>query len=133
MTTKAAENLYLAQHLYAVEGKHYAFHNPHDKQFTELPIIYGFNNGGRPGWYEGVLLSQDGEYLGGHICSHEGYMPHDLGILDGCRPDRHEGFKKHYADGYRMEFVGRDDVNSHEGLQSAISKYDEKQESKNEL
>jgi len=51
------------------------------------------------------LLAEDGTALGSHLCSAEGYMPHDLGILDGSRPDRHEDFRAHYPDGYRMDFV----------------------------
>ena len=49
-------------------------------------------------------------------------MPHDLGVLEGTRPDRHERFRKHYPDGYRMVFVPYDDIRSHEGLQRTIAK-----------
>ncbi len=121
MTTKAAEELYLAQHLYAMEGKGWAVYNPHDKPLSELPVIYGFNNGGGGYFLHAVLLAEDGTALGGHACSAEGYMPHDLGILEGTRPDRHEGFREHYPDGYRMEFVGAADVKAHEGLMRAYA------------
>lgn len=119
MTTPAAANLYLAQHLLEVEGRRVAIFNPKGRDVSELPVIYGFNNGGRPGWYHGVLLAEDGTVLGGHICSHEGYMPHDLGILEGSRPDRHETFQAHYPEGYRMEFVRGVDVMTHLGLEAA--------------
>ena len=73
------------------EGVRNAVFNPLDLDPATLPVIYGFNNGGNPGtFYSGVLLAQDGTCLGGHACSAEGYMPHDLGILEGTRPDRHE-------------------------------------------
>lgn len=114
MTTQAAA----AQHQDALADKGYAVYNPHNKSLDELPIIYGFNNGGSPEWYEAVLLSQDGECLGSHICSHEGYMRHDLGILEGTRDDRHETFRTHYPDGYRMDFVGFSEA--HKGLTAAI-------------
>lgn len=97
-----------------------AIFNPKDKSVEELPFIYGFNNGGGGGLYHGVLIAQDGTCLGGHGCSHEGYMLGDLGILEGSRPDRHESFREHYPDGYRMAFVGYKDVNAHEGLQAAF-------------
>jgi hypothetical protein len=100
----------------------YAVHNPHGKPLEELPVIYGFNNGGSPGWYSGVLLAEDGTCLGGHICSHEVYMSGDLGILAGSRPDRHETFREHYPDGYRMEFVGEADVRTHPGLEAAYQR-----------
>lgn len=119
MTTEAATKLYLAQHQYEMQGKRVAIYNPNNKPIDELPVIYGFNNGGKPGWFYGQLLAEDGTGLGGHICSHEGYMLHDLGILEGTRPDRHERFMKHYPDGYRMLFVGIKDVKTNEGLLQA--------------
>lgn len=120
MTTKAAEKLYEAQHVHSMEGKKNAIFNPYDKPIEELPVIYGFNNGGSEGWYHAVLIAEDGTGLGGHVCSSEAYMPHDLGILEGTRPDRHEGFRKHYPNGYRMEFVGYKDVLAHDGLKRAF-------------
>lgn len=126
MTTPAAERLYLAQHLHAWEGKGYAVFNPHNKPLNELPVIYGFNNGGSRGWYSGELIAEDGTGLGGHICSHEGYMPHDLGVTEGSRPDRHEEFQKHYPDGYRMDFIPMDEVRAHEGLEVAYQRNQEK-------
>lgn len=120
MTTEAAARLYEAQHLMEMEGKGYAVFNPHNKPLSELPIIYGFNNGGSPGWYSAQLLAEDGTGLGGHICSSEGYMPHDLGILDGTRPDRHKHFREHYPEGYRMEFIPASEVKNHSGLKIAF-------------
>lgn len=118
MTTPAMEALYLTEHLVRWNDRGWACFNPHNKPIEELPVIYGFNNGGQPGWFNGVILAQDGEVLGGHLCSHEGYMPHDLGVLQGARPDRHELFREHYPGGYRMEFVGLADV--HPGLDAAV-------------
>jgi hypothetical protein len=125
MTTRRAEELYRAQHNLAMEGKREAVFNPHDKPLGELPVIYGFNNGGSPGWFSAVLLAEDGTCLGGHTCSHEGYMWSDLGILEGTRPDRHETFREHYPDGYRMAFITQAYVHDHEGLTRAIELYDE--------
>lgn len=122
MTTPAAAALYLAQHLYEWEGKGYAVYNPHDRPIAELPMIYGFNNGGSPQFLSAVLLAEDGTHLGGHICSAEGYMPHDLGVLEGSRPDRHEHFKAHYPDGYRMDFVPAAEVRTHPGLSIAYER-----------
>lgn len=126
MTTQTAERLYLAQHQHAMQGKGWAVFNPHGKPVHELPVIYGFNNGGRPGLLSAVLMAEDGTGLGGHCCSNEGYMEGDLGILEGTRPDRHEEFKKHYPDGYRMEFVSHDEVHAHEALMYAVRQNQEK-------
>jgi hypothetical protein len=97
-----------------------AVHNPKNLPIKDLPVIYGFNNGGSPEWYDAVLLAQDGTFLGSHICSHEAYMPGDLGVEEGSRADRHEHFRAHYPNGYKMEFVSRDDISTHVGLQEAF-------------
>lgn len=123
MTTEAAEAMYAAQHMLEHAGRKVALFNPHNKPIAELPVIYGFNNGGPHGWMSAVLLAQDGHLLGSHCCSAECYMPHDLGVLEGTRPDRHEEFKKHYPDGYRMEFVGADQVKTHPGLLAAYERH----------
>jgi len=120
MTTKEAAARYLMEHQMEVMGRKVAVFNPKDLDIGELPVIFGFNNGGRPGWFEAVLIAEDGNCLGGHICSDEGYMPNDLGILEGTRSDRHETFQKHYPDGYRMEFVSSEEVKGHVGLQKAF-------------
>lgn len=122
MTTEAAARFYEMQHQAEWGGSPVAIFNPHLKPVDELPVIYGFNNGGSPGWYDAVLLAADGTFMGGHLCSAESYMPHDLGIIEGSRPDRHEHFREHYPDGYRMEFVSGDAVKAHQGLLAAFKK-----------
>ena len=122
MTTPFAEALYLGQHVSMWNDKQWAVFNPHNKPIEELPVIFGFNNGGSPGWYSGCLIAEDGTGLGGHLCSHEGYMLHDLGVAEGSRPDRHKTFQEHYPDGYRMAFVGFDDVRQCSELMAAITK-----------
>ena len=126
MTTPEAERSYEAQHRMEWVGKGWAVHNPNSKPEAELPVIYGFNNGGSHGWMSACLIAEDGTELGGHTCTSEGYMPHDLGVLEGSRPDRHETFRAHYPDGYRMEFVGYDAVRGHEKLMAAIEVATEK-------
>lgn len=123
MTTESAARAYISEHLSHWHGKPLAVYNPHAKPIAELPVIYGFNNGGEYGWMSAVLLAEDGTGMGGHTCSEEGYMPHDLGCIEGSRPDRHEQFRAHYPDGYRMEFIGGDQVRAktHEGLMRAYN------------
>lgn len=99
-----------------------AVYNPKELPLDRLPVIYGFNNGGSPGWYYAVLIAEDGHCLGSHLCSHEAYMPGDLGIIEGSRPDRHETFREHYSDGYRMEFVPNDCVKGHASLNLAFER-----------
>lgn len=121
MTTQRAAELYLAQHRYSLDGRGWAVFNPHGKPIEELPVIYGFNNGGSPGWYSAIALSEDGTCLGGHCCSHECYMEHDLGITEGSRLDRHtDDYQKHYPNGYRMEFISSENIKTHAGLTRAL-------------
>jgi hypothetical protein len=82
--------------------------------------IYCFSNvvGGRDGI--AYAIGDDGVVLGSHWCSHEFYVPHDLGVLEGARPDRHETYKKHFPNGYEMEFVRNADFDTHEGLREAL-------------
>lgn len=124
MTTPAAAELYKAEHVYAHEQLNTAMFNPLAKTIHDLPAIFGFNNGGSAGWLSAILMAEDGTHLGGHVCSDEVYMPADLGILDGTRPDRHEIFRAHYPDGYRMEFVPYAELAGHASLNMALQKYE---------
>ena len=123
MTTEAAAKYYLELHEREWYGKPFAVYNPHNKPVNELPVIYGFNNGGGNSMLHAVAIAEDGKCLGGHCCSAEGYMPSDLGMLEGSRPDRHEkDFRPHYPDGYRCEFVPSSEMKSHTTLMEVISK-----------
>lgn len=119
MTTDEAAARYEAAHVAQYQGRDTAVYNPHGKPVEELPVIYGWNNGGEPGWMSGELMAEDGTSLGGHVCSSEAYMLGDLGILEGFRGDRHETFRAHYPHGYRMAFVSKGDVRQHKGLMEA--------------
>ena len=98
----------------------YTVYNPNNKPIEELPVIMGFNNGGGSGFMMGQLIAQDGTPLGSHMCSNEGFMLGDLGIYNNTRPDRHKTFAKHYPDGYRMDFVSKDNINDNKLLQKAF-------------
>ena len=86
------------------------------------PKIYVFSNvvGGR----EGVCyaMAEDGRVLGSHWCSHEGFAPYDLGVVEGSRPDRHKHYAEHYPDGYEMEFVPAAEIDGHAGLTAAYER-----------
>lgn len=94
-------------------------YNPSDKPVEDLPYIYGFNNGGGDSNWCGLLIAEDGASLGRHICSSEGWMYGDLGIID-ANSGRHKRFKEHYPNGYKMYFVTYNDAAAHEGLQKAL-------------
>lgn len=85
------------------------------------PKIYCFSNVRGGGDGIAYAMAEDGTVLGSHWCSHEGYVPHDLGVNEGSRPDLHEGYAKHYPEGYEMEFVPAKEVKKHEGLNRAFA------------
>jgi hypothetical protein len=124
MTTPLAAALYAAQHNFQWGEKPLAIHNPQNRPVHELPVIYGFNNGGSTGWLDAIAMAEDGTVLGSHTCSDECYMPHDLGCIEGARKDRHvQAYQPHYKDGYRMAFVKYADIAGCAGLQDALAKY----------
>ena len=86
-----------------------------------MPKIYCFSNVKNGGDGIAYAIAEDGTVLGSHWCSCEGFVPGDLGVTPGSRPDRHETYRKHYPDGYEMEFVPARDVLSHEGLKRAFA------------
>lgn len=121
MTTEAAAREYLMQHLIEWGGKEYASFNPQARPLEELPVICAFSSvvGGGDGIC--YAIAEDGHVLGSHWCSHEGYAPHDLGVLKGAQPDRHEEYQKHYPDGYRMDFIPAKDAKEHAGLTAVFA------------
>lgn len=123
MTTLTQQKIYELQHIASNAGRLFAVYNPRGVEPAALPVIYGFNNGGDMQFLEAIAIAEDGTVLGQHLCSSEAYMPHDLGMLEGTRPDRHEQqYSKHYPDGYRMEFVWESGISSHAGLTAAIAR-----------
>lgn len=97
-----------------------AVYNPENKPVDELPEVFGFNNGGSDLACDGVLVAEDGTYLGSHMSTNERFMLEDLGIIEGSRPDRHQDFQMHYPRGYRMTFVGYDAVPTNAKLMAAL-------------
>jgi len=89
---------------------------------NDKPKIYAFSNvvGGGDG--TALAMAEDGTVLGSHWCSSEYYVPHDLGVQEGSRPDRHITYAEHYPDGYEMEFVPSARVRSHAGLMAAFDR-----------
>lgn len=86
---------------------------------TGKPKIYCFSNGGTPGLLSAVAIAEDGNVLAGHGCSHESFIPIDLGMISDSHYN-HEKYKKHYPNGYQMEFVEYDKISSHQELQKAF-------------
>jgi hypothetical protein len=94
-----------------------------------MPKVYGFNNGGNPGFMSAVAIAEDGTFLASHCCSSESFMPHDLGV-DGESEWHHKAYREHYPDGFETEFVSYDSVDTHEGLQLAFKRARERTKEK---
>lgn len=82
--------------------------------------IYCFSNAVGGGDGIAYAMAEDGTVLGSHWCSSEYFVPNDLGVNEGSRLDRHEDYKKHYPNGYIMEFVRARDALTHTGLSEAF-------------
>lgn len=78
-------------------------------------VIYGFVNGGSPGWYHIAAVCEDGETLAGHTCSDPGYGPHDIGVTSDWK---REAYAKHCPDGFEVVWV--DNPDEHPGLTEAL-------------
>ena len=76
----------------------------------------------------GEALTEDGEFIAGHISSDVEWTKHDMGITSDWK---HKYYSEYYPDGYELEWV--DDPANHEGLQAAyklhLAKYSAKDES----
>lgn len=86
------------------------------------PKIYAFLNGGSPGWYTVSAIAEDGTPLASHICSSPAFFHHDIGISSDWK---HNYYDEHYPQGWEIEWVERDDIDTHAGLQEAFRLCDE--------
>lgn len=82
------------------------------------PKIFGFVNGGTPGWYIVEALSEDGYFLAQHLCSHPSFGPHDIGVTSDWK---HEIYRAHYPEGFEVVWV--EDPKTHEGLKAAYERH----------
>jgi len=65
-----------------------------------------------------VALCEDGNSLAGHLCSHEGFVKHDMGFTSDWK---HEHYDEHCGkDNWELEYIEDEDIEAHEGLQKAI-------------
>lgn len=83
--------------------------------------IYCFINSGKgTDMCSGMAMAEDGHVLAGHLSSSEFWARYDLGLTSDRK---HDEYRKHYPDGYELEWV--DDPRAHEGLMAAYAKNQE--------
>jgi len=80
------------------------------------PKIYltAHNNGW--GWV-GHSLAEDGTGIAGHLSSSIDFAKHDMGLTSDWK---HELYDAHYPDGYELEWIDMENLDSHEGWQKAL-------------
>jgi hypothetical protein len=84
-----------------------------------LPKIFVFCNSCEPSWHSFQALSEDGEFLCGHICSSHGFAPHDMGVdEDGWKRDI---YSERYPGGFDVVLVGN--PREHPGLLAAHARH----------
>lgn len=64
----------------------------------------------------GYALSEDGELLASHYSSCGGWSPHDMGIQSNWK---HDLYEMKYPDGYDLEWIDYDNLQSHPGYLEA--------------
>jgi len=62
-------------------------------------------------------LAEDGTGLGGHLSTNESWAKHDIGLTSDWH---HDEYRKHYPDGYEVEWIDTDKLDTHEGFQKAL-------------
>ena len=82
------------------------------------PKIYGFVNGGSPGWFIVESISEDGMFLAQHVCSHPGYGPHDIGVTSDWK---HDTYAKYYPDGFEVVWI--EDAKTDPAIKAAYAKH----------
>lgn len=84
------------------------------------PKIYLFcvPGGMRSGDVIGYALAEDGNGLGSHLSSNEDFSKHDMGLTSNWK---HDGYKKHYPEGYDLEWIMEEKLDSHARFQKALA------------
>ena len=82
---------------------------------AEKKRIYVWCNSCSRDWHSALAMDEDGHVLAEHMCSHHGFIPHDMGIdEDGWKRDDYE---KAHPDGWTIEYV--EDPKNHAGVDAA--------------
>lgn len=85
------------------------------EETVSKPKVFLFiNSGAGTDMVMSMAMAEDGTVVGGHCSSSNGFAKHDIGATSTWH---HDGYAKHYPDGYECEWV--DDVKGHAGLMAA--------------
>ena len=79
--------------------------------------IFAFANGSDSFGVYCVAIDEEGHGLAGHICSHAGFGPHDMGVTSNWK---HDKYAEKFPDGFEVIWV--DDPPNHPECWAAIEK-----------
>lgn len=88
--------------------------------YRKNPRIYCFSNVVGGGQGEAFAMAQDGTVLAVHVVKSEGDVCGALGVAKGFAPHYHALYRKHYPDGYDLEFILAENVDTHVGILDAL-------------
>lgn len=83
------------------------------KVYCFLSTISGYRHG------EAYGIAEDGTVLANHGCSHEDFVPGDLGVEETGWNREH--YEAHYPEGFEAVFVRVDEIPTHKGLKAATA------------
>ncbi|TXH52572.1 MAG: hypothetical protein E6Q97_15625 [Desulfurellales bacterium] len=87
---------------------------------TDKPKIYVFvNSGFRTNNLSVYAMAEDGEILAGHVCSHVGFIPGDMGLNSN---NKHEFYMGKYPDGFELKYLNELEAMTDPGFREAIKK-----------
>lgn len=89
-----------------------------------MNTIYVFCNGCHAqDWHNATALSDEGLFLGGHVCSDHGFIPGDMGA-DGSKDwaRKRDAYARAYPDGFEVVYV-EGPVKEHAGIMAAHAKH----------
>jgi len=75
----------------------------------------------------GCALAENGKCLTSHYSSGIEFSKHDMGLTSEWK---HDIYEKEYPDGYELEWVECENLDTHEGFQAAFKLYQELEEEK---
>lgn len=81
------------------------------------PKIFLFCEPVSHGDFAAHAIAEDGTGLGGHLSSSVEFAKHDIGLTSDWH---HDEFRKHYPNGYEVEWIDQKDLATHEGFQKAL-------------
>lgn len=88
-----------------------------------MTTIYGFfDNPFGVGDAQAVALTEDGTVVATHICSTEFFAEQDLG-MDGISQRKHDIYNRCFPNGWRTQFIHRNESNVPQGFKDAFDKY----------